>query len=58
MFFIRPNLFQLSTTWSAYAPIWVKCHCCEEFLCMLHELHVSECECPDITRWLFSPYLH
>lgn len=50
--------FQMPAIWSAFAPIWVRCHCCEEFLCLLHQQHVAECSCPPIERWSFSPYNH
>lgn len=33
-------------------PAWVRCECCDDFLCMIHEgQHVHDCPCPDIDHW-------
>ena len=39
---------------------WVKCDCCEDFLCNIHGGHAFECPCPAIDEWVeadFDPYL-
>ncbi len=28
------------------AGIWVRCAGCDEFMCTIHDLHVSDCDCP------------
>lgn len=30
---------------------WVPCSACEDFLCTIHKMHVSECICPEIDDW-------
>jgi hypothetical protein len=32
-------------------PAWMPCTCCDEFICMIHADHVSDCECPPIEEW-------
>src|SRR3990172_3650394 len=33
-------------------PAWIKCECCDDFVCTLHAgLHVYDCPCPDIDAW-------
>ena len=46
--------------WLALAPVWVKCleEDCSEFICTMHEKHVSECSCPPVESWAFSPHSH
>ena len=40
------------------APAWVPCwNGCGEFLCMIHRLHVSDCDCPAIEDWEVDPYV-
>jgi hypothetical protein len=57
MLYLTPESFN-PAFWAAVAPLWVKCDECEEFLCTLHRLHVSDCACPSIEDWPLSPYLH
>jgi hypothetical protein len=58
MFSLSPDLFVLSAAWSQMAPIWVKCLVCDDFICVVHEKHVCECDCPSIEFWVFSPHSH
>lgn len=40
-------------------PAWVKCDCCEDFICQPHGTHAHECSCGSIERWAdadASPY--
>lgn len=30
---------------------WVQCESCEDFVCVVHGLHVWECDCPPIEWW-------
>ena len=32
-------------------PAWVRCECCDDFLCTIHGVHVADCSCPDIDTW-------
>jgi len=32
-------------------PVWVPCHWCSEFWCVVHKMHAFECECPPIEDW-------
>jgi site-specific DNA-cytosine methylase len=41
------------------APAWVKCDCCEDYICQPHGVHAHECTCPSIDEWVAkdaSPY--
>lgn len=38
------------------SPAWVKCECCDEFICSIHSTHAHECECPPIEDWGVDPY--
>ena len=38
---------------------WVKCDCCDDYLCNFHGNHVFECDCPTIVQWAeygLNPY--
>jgi len=35
---------------------WVPCSSCEEYWCVAHKKHVSDCECPPLEEWKDSPY--
>lgn len=37
-------------------PAWVRCPCCENFWCNLHQKHAHECPCPEAGAWERSPY--
>jgi DNA (cytosine-5)-methyltransferase 1 len=39
----------------ALAP-WVRCECCDDFVCTIHGEHVYDCECPPIDEWDSDPY--
>lgn len=41
-----------------FIPAWRRCKHCEEFWCLRHGKHVSECDCRPIEEWPFSPYVH
>tara|TARA_R110000803_G_scaffold130198_2_gene197494 strand:- start:49 stop:267 length:219 start_codon:yes stop_codon:yes gene_type:complete len=28
--------------------IWLKCECCDEYMCNIHNVHVHDCTCPGI----------
>jgi DNA (cytosine-5)-methyltransferase 1 len=32
-------------------PAWVKCDCCEDFVCQIHGCHAFECQCGPIEEW-------
>jgi hypothetical protein len=36
-------------------PAWVPC-VCDEWFCLIHRLHVFECDCPPIEDWAVDPY--
>ena len=31
---------------------WTECDMCDEFICNVHDMHVCDCECPDIDTWV------
>ena len=35
---------------------WVPCPLCDEWLCTLHQQHVSDCPCPPVEEWTTDPY--
>jgi len=38
---------------------WKECAMCQDYICTIHEEHVSDCECPGIGTWVeagYSPY--
>lgn len=37
-------------------PAWMRCTCCEDYLCTIHGEHVADCECPPIDEWETMPY--
>lgn len=40
-------------------PAWVRCGCCEDFICQAHGRHAYECRCKSIEHWAdadASPY--
>jgi len=37
-------------------PIWVRCPCCEGFICTLHGVHCEDCECPTADKFEDDPY--
>ena len=37
-------------------PAWVRCECCPEFWCSIHQRHAFECDCPPIEEWETDPY--
>ena len=40
-------------------PAWIRCECCEDFICQVHGVHAHECECSPIEEWMdvgASPY--
>lgn len=41
------------------SPAWVKCECCEDYVCQVHGCHAHECTCASIEDWAeadASPY--
>lgn len=38
-------------------PAWIRCDCCENFLCTIHGKHAYECDCAPIEDLPFNPYL-
>jgi len=41
-------------------PAWVKCDCCDDYICTIHGKHVFECDCKEIEWWAakgISPYM-
>jgi hypothetical protein len=41
-------------------PAWIRCDCCDECLCTIHEEHAGDCSCPPIDVWSLygkSPYI-
>lgn len=42
--------------WKAGGRCWVKCSCCEEYICGIHGTHVFECTCPPLIDWNIDPY--
>lgn len=41
----------LKPTKILHRPAWVRCECCEDFLCTIHGMHAYDCPCPDIDGW-------
>jgi hypothetical protein len=39
-------------------PAWVRCDCCENYLCRIHGTHAHDCPCPPVEEWANSPYDH
>jgi hypothetical protein len=37
-------------------PAWMRCLCCDDFLCTIHGEHIYDCSCPPIERWKMDPY--
>jgi hypothetical protein len=37
-------------------PAWVKCPCCDDFICTIHNCHTADCPCPEIDFLDFDPY--
>lgn len=35
-------------------PAWVRCECCEDYICQVHGVHAFECSCPPIETWADS----
>ena len=33
-------------------PAWERCECCDDFMCNIHNMHVYDCRCPGIERWI------
>ena len=33
-------------------PVWVRCLTCEEYWCVRHQSHASDCVCPPIEEWI------
>lgn len=34
--------------------IWIVCNMCEDWWCTVHHLHVFECECEDLDRFILN----
>jgi hypothetical protein len=32
-------------------PAWIRCDCCDDFICTIHKMHVADCSCPEIDVW-------
>ena len=48
----------LASTW--VGPVWIKCECCDDFWCKLHNRHAHDCLCPPLEDWIgtgIDPYL-
>lgn len=41
---------------SQWSPAWIRCECCEDFLCTIHGMHVYDCDCAPIDEWEKDPY--
>jgi hypothetical protein len=53
------NLPPLRPTNVISKPAWVRCDCCEDFLCTIHGGHVYDCKCKPIEWWVkkdIDPY--
>ena len=37
-------------------PAWMRCLCCDDWICTIHGEHVADCPCPPIDRWKTDPY--
>ena len=37
-------------------PAWTACDMCEEYICNIHDRHVSDCDCPAIDTWVLGGY--
>jgi DNA (cytosine-5)-methyltransferase 1 len=35
---------------------WVRCSCCDEWWCNIHEAHAADCPCPHVEEWDTDPY--
>lgn len=43
---------KLQPTNVLHRPAWVRCECCDDYLCTIHKgQHVADCPCPDIDAW-------
>ncbi len=40
------------------SPAWVPCKDCDEFVCLIHNAHVFECDCKPIDEWFSDPYFN
>jgi hypothetical protein len=52
------NLPRLKPTDVLNRAAWIKCPCCDEFLCTIHQQHAFECPCPPIEEWKKDPYTY
>jgi DNA (cytosine-5)-methyltransferase 1 len=61
----RPSLLAISVPhidgagsswWHGKEPAWVRCPCCEDYLCTIHQTHVHDCNCPPREEWESDPY--
>lgn len=34
---------------------WFLCDMCEDWYCLIHEMHVCDCHCPPIDEWDYDP---
>ncbi len=37
-------------------PAWIRCECCEDYLCTIHLRHAYECPCEEVSEWSTDPY--
>ena len=37
-------------------PAWMRCMCCDDFVCTIHDTHVADCSCLPIEHWKQDPY--
>lgn len=37
-------------------PAWMRCPCCDDFVCTIHSEHTADCPCPPIEEWTTDPY--
>ena len=54
---LKANTVAADYQWNQ--PAWMKCDCCDDFLCTIHGDHAADCPCPPIDVWSLygkSPY--
>jgi hypothetical protein len=38
-------------------PAWIPCAWdCGDYWCLIHKMHVHDCDCPPIEEWWLDPY--
>jgi hypothetical protein len=35
-------------------PLWIRCECCDDFICTKHQKHVADCDCKTFEEFILS----